>query len=358
MKKIYSMILILILLAASISACATSGGQSSSTAPAPPPSSSVDTSSPEATSPSSEAASSSEAAPSYEKPKFMSIGTAAAGGAYYPIGIAMADLVTNNLDIAATAQVTGGSIENNTLIQDKTVDFAITMSNTAFEALSGAGAYQAPCDNLSAVLSNLSAGIFHVVVKANSGINTMADLKGKRVVMGPAGGGAIPVAMSIWEEYGFTLDDVQATYISYSDGISSLKDGNCDAVVVQSAAPAAAIKEMEASGTPFKLVSIEKEMMDKIVAKYPYYFPRTIATDVYGTTEPAEVLYAATMIVCRKDLPEGLVYDVTKLIFENVEAIRQSNPSAKELDISTASDCSIPLHPGAERYYKEVGVLK
>lgn len=301
---------------------------------------------------------STEVEPSYEMPKFLSVGTAASGGAYYPIGIAIADIITNNFDIQATAQVTGGSIENNVLIQDKSVDMGITMTSSLFEAYTGQGSYEEECTDLNLLLNNMSTGIFHVVTLENSGINSMSDLKGKKVVMGPAGGGAISLAQAIWGEYGFTLDDIDATYISYSDGVSALKDGNVDAVIVQSAPPAAAIQELTTTTKGVKLLSIEDDMVEQITGKHPYLSTLTVDKDVYGLEEDAQVLYAGTCIAINKDLPDEFVYEMTKAIFENVDQIKESHPSAKGITLETAAKGSpIDIHPGALRYYEEQGVL-
>lgn len=296
----------------------------------------------------------SEGESGYDKPKFLTIGTAASGGAYYPIGIAMADIITNELDIQTTAQVTGGAVENNRLIENREIDIAITQSSMAYAAYEGLEPYKQECKNVSVLFNGLSKGIFHVVVMNNSGINSMADLKGKKVVMGPAGGGAINMAKDVWAEYGFGIDDIQATYISYSDGISSLKDGNVDAVVVQSASPAAAIKELAATTKDFKILSVEQDIRDSILQKYPYYAEITLDKELYDTEEETVTIYVTNMAVINKDLSEELVYDIAKVLFENVEKIKGSHPAAKDITLENATkNLPIPMHPGAEKFFKE-----
>lgn len=290
----------------------------------------------------------------YDKPKFLTIGTAASGGAYYPIGISMADIITNELDIQTTAQVTGGAVENNKLIENKEIDIAITQSSMAYAAYHGMEPYKQNSESVNILFNGLSKGIFHVVVMNNSGINAMSDLKGKKVVMGPAGGGAINTAKDVWGEYGFGIDDIKATYISYSDGISSLKDGNVDAVVVQSAAPAAAIKELAATTNDFKILSIEEDKKKNILEKYPYYAEIKLDKELYDTSEEAATIYVTNMAVVNKDLPDELVYEITKVLFKNIEKIRESHPAAKGIALENAAkNLPIPMHPGAEKYFKE-----
>ena len=298
-------------------------------------------------------------AETYEKPRFLAIGTAAAGAAFYPIGIAMADIITNNLGIQTTAQVTGGAIENLTLVQNNTVDLGITMGNSALEAYEGIGeGIEAPYTNINGLLGGLSKGYFQVVVLDSSPIQTMADLKGKKVAMGAPGNGGISVARDVWAEYGFGLDDINASYISYSDGISSLTDGNVDAVVVQAAAPTAAVQELAASSRAWRLIPIEEEIGQKLTEKYNYFGCDELGAGVYNTAAGTLSVYIKTMVIIRADLSEELVYDLTKTLFDNLSAIQESHPAAKGFNAEDAVLSPIPLHPGAERYYKEIGKIQ
>ena len=348
MKKAALILLSLVLTLALLAGCAGSAGTTQATTTAAAVTSQAETT-----------PAGSQAAASYEKPKFLSIVTAAAGGAYYPIGIAMADIVTNTMGIQATAQVTGGAVENNGLIEDGTLEVAITQGPMAYAAVNGTAPYESKLPKVTAMFTGLSKGIFHVVTLESTGIKTMADLKGKRVVMGPAGGGAIKMASDVWAEFGFTIDDVKATYISYADGMSALSDGKADAVVVQSAAPASAITELTVTRKDAVILEIDPDTMKKITAKYPYYSAGTIAKDIYGSAADIPVVFLSNMVVCSADLPEGLVYDMTKAFMENMETIKQSNPAAKGLSLESAvQGLPIPLHPGAERYFRETGALK
>jgi TRAP transporter TAXI family solute receptor len=294
----------------------------------------------------------------YQKPQFLSIGTAASGGAYYPIGIAMAEILSNDLGIKTSAQVTGGAVENNGLIEDKTLDIAITQGTMAYAAVNATAPYTEKHINVSALFTGLSKGIFHVVTLEGTGIKTMNDLRGKRVVMGPAGGGAINMATDIWTEFGFKIDDVKATYISYSDGIAALTDGKCDAVVVQSAAPASAITELFVTRKDAVIIPVDETMGKQITSKYPYYSYYLIPANVYNTPSDIPVIHLSNMVVCRTDLPDGLVYDITKALMNGIDKIKQSNPAAKDLSLDAATTgVPIPLHSGAVKYFKENGKL-
>ncbi len=292
-------------------------------------------------------------------PKFLTIGSAASGGAYYPIAIVMADIITNKLGIQTTAQVTGGATENNGLIQDKRVDLAISTSSLSYAAYNGLPPYDKKNKDINILFNNLSSGLFQVVVLKDSAINSMADLKGKRVCLGPAGGAAISVASDIWSIYGFGLGNVKATYLSYSDGMDSLVDGNIEAVVVQSAAPASAITQLAASGKGFKILTIEPDKVKKILKKFPYYSLVKLDKSMYGMSKDVEVISGSNMVIVNRALSRDLVYAITKALFENVDKIRKSNPTAKDMDIKNAAEgLSIPMHPGAAKYFRERETVK
>ena len=186
----------------------------------------------------------------------------------------------------------------------------------------------------------------------------MSDLVGKKVCMGPAGNGAIAVANTIWSKYGFSTDDLNTTYVAYDDGISQLEDGNCDAVVIQTAIPASAIQQLAASGKAYRLIPVDKDKADELCEEYGYFGYGTIASSVYDNM-PADVntMYISNMVAVRADLDEELVYQLTKAIFENLDTVKNSHKAASALTLEGAVRVSIPMHPGAERYFKEVGAL-
>lgn len=296
-----------------------------------------------------------------EQKSYITVGTAGAGGAFYPVGIAIASAISNNVpNIEASAQVTGGAIENCSLVHNKEVDLGITMSGSAFQAYSGKGTFKEAYPDLRVIFNGISMGTFHVVTLKKTGITKMTDLIGKNVVMGPAGGGAIVMAKAVWNAYGFSVDDVKPTYVSYSEGISALKDGKVDAVVVQSAPPASAIQELCATnGKNVVILSVDDEHAAKITASAPYYASRILSKDVYGTSEDVQVIYQTIMLIASESMSEETAYNITKACIEHAADIAASEPTAKNFSAQNAAkNCPIPLHPGAEKYYKEAGLLK
>lgn len=291
-------------------------------------------------------------------PKFLTIGTASTGGAFYPIGIAMAEIIHNKVGISTTAQITGGAVENNYLVDSGTNDLAITMGFMAYNAVNGFPPYTKKMDNVSVLFSGLSKGVFHVVVNKDSKIKSIKDLKGKKVALGPAGGGAIAVANDIFAFYGLKSSDIKPVYISYEQAADALTDGNIDAIVVQSAAPAPAITQLTAARKAIRILSIEDEYLDKILEKATYYSKVVLPAEMYGTDEAATTIYTSLVVVVNKKMSEDLAYRITKAFFENIDIIKNSHPSASGLELEGAVQAlPAPLHPGAAKYFKEKGIL-
>ena len=346
MKKMHKIFAALLCLAMVLSMAACGGSAPAAEAPA--------ADAPAADAPAAEA----PAAATFEAPKFMTVGSGATGGAYYPIGVALAEIMTNNLGTQATCQVTGGSLDNLQLINEGTCDIGIVQGNNMADAYAGTGAYEGNAyGNIAALFGGLSKGFFQVVVPADSDIKTMSDLVGKKVIMGPAGNGAIAVADTIWGKYGFSVEDVNATYVAYDDGISQLQDGNADAVVIQTAIPAAAIQELVAGGHAFRLLSVDEAYANELCEEFGYFGYGTISTSVYATMEEdCKTMYISNMVSVRADLDEELVYQMTKAFFENIETIQGSHKAASALTAEAAARVSIPMHAGARRYFTELGL--
>jgi uncharacterized protein len=290
-------------------------------------------------------------------PKFLAIGTAGAGGAYYPIGIAMADIITNKVGVQTTAQITGGAIENNTLINNGSNDIAISIGFMSYFARNAMPPYKAKLENIAGLFSGLSKGVFQVVVAKNSPIKSIKDLKGKRVSLGPAGGGAITLFLQVIQSYGFNEKEFQPVYQSYEQSADALSDGNLDAILVHAAAPTPALIQLAATKKPIRYLSIDETTLKELMKKYPYMIPITLGKEMYKTEEPVKTFYTANVVIVRKELDTDLVYRITKALFENIEKIQTSHPSVKELDLDAAvQGMPIPYHPGALKYFAEKGL--
>ncbi|WP_432776158.1 TAXI family TRAP transporter solute-binding subunit [Brevibacillus gelatini] len=284
------------------------------------------------------------------------IATGGTGGTYYPLGGGMADHITKNAGVTATAQATGASAENIRLLRDKKADIAFTQNDIAEYAAAGTNMFQqdGKIDSFQA-LGALYDETIQIVVSADSNIKSVADLKGKRVSVGAPGSGTEINAQQILEAYGMTFDDTQLQRLSFADSAKAIQDGKLDAAFQTAGTPTAAITELAAT-TGVKIIPIDSDKIDAIIAKYPYYVKTTIPANTYQTVpEEVTTVSVKSMLLVRSDLSEDLVYKVAKAIFENTDKLGHAKAKEIKLD-SVLSGVSIPIHPGAKKYFDEKGV--
>lgn len=319
---------------------------------------------PSSTAPESAApqGSASEAPPAGKTVTDIAIGTAASGGAWYPIGAVMSDIVsTSDLGISATVQTTGGGVENCKLTNNGDCEVSITIGYLAYNAQNGIDPYEgAQMDNISCLFGGLSTGVMQVLLPGDSSIQTFADLKGKKVAVGPAGGGAITCLTACLEHAGVSYSDITPTYVSYDEGVTMMTDGHVDAAIVYGGIPTSAVSTLVASNTPFRLLALTEEEQAALLAEYSYFVPVTIPADMYGQGEDMLTIGTPNIVIVSKDIAEDTVYDLCSLFLsdENLAKIQESQPSAKGLTLEkAATQTSIPLHPGAERFFREKGLL-
>ena len=288
--------------------------------------------------------------------KQMTIATASMGGAYYPIGTGIAEIVSKNVKgITMTAEVTGGAVENCRLVGNKEADLALTNANTAYFAYTGTETYTQKY-NISAI-GSLHSTVLHVIVLDKSPIRTVSDLKGKRVAVGPAGGGSIPVFKDVLAVYGLTLDDIKASYVSYEDGMTALKDGTVDAALAAAGYPTSAVMQL-ANTDKVRFVEISDDKMAELTKKLPYYSKVVIPAATYKTDKDGVVVGLNNVLIVNKDMDEKTAYNITKAIYDNLEALSTYHASIKQVSLSNVAQSPIPLHPGAAKYFKEKGLIK
>lgn len=294
-----------------------------------------------------------------EKPSSLIIATGGTAGTYYPLGGGIANLIQEEAGTNATAQVTGAAVENMRLISDKEVDLAITQGDIADYAAKGTEMFSdGAVGNLQAI-GALYQETIQVVVTESSGIASVSDLKGKKVSVGAPGSGTEVNARQILEAYGLTFDDLSLDRLSFGDSAKKMQDGGLDAAFVTAGAPTAAINELAAT-TGIKILTIEDDKIKAIIDKYKYYSQQVIPAGTYPKQD-AEVTTVAVKAIMsvRSELDEQLVYDITKAIYENTEPLIAINAKANEIQTDKALEgISIPLHPGAEKYLKEKGVVQ
>ena len=217
----------------------------------------------------------------------ISLGSASSGGAWYSIGAGLTDLInTSDIGIQASLATTGGSIENCKLVSKGSCEIAIAIGYHAYSAQNGQAVFEgAQMDNLSLLFSGLSVGVMQVVVPGNSSIQSIADLKGKKVAVGPAGGGAITTLTACLEYYGVGYDEISPTYVSYDEGVTMMTDNNVDAAIVYAGIPTPSVSTLQAGGKDFRILSLPKEDQEAILSQYTYFSGVDIPAAMYGLPE-------------------------------------------------------------------------
>lgn len=288
----------------------------------------------------------------------ITIGTAGTSGALYPMGVAMAETITNHVDgITATGESTAASIENLRNLHEGKMAMGISQTEVASFAYHGTGDYEGnEFSDIRAMFSTIN-NYLQVFTLKGSGIESIADLKGKTVSMGSAGSGGEMAARAMLSAYGLDYTSVNAQFMGESDGATALKDGKIDAMVATHPLNSAAITELTTSCEAV-LLPIENEAFYEA---YPAYVPYTVPAGTYPNNDTDVVVPLSRIIMCtstNSGLTDDDVYEITKAIWENRD---EWASSAKSVETQVTFDdilvgIDIPLHPGAIRYLTEKGV--
>lgn len=284
--------------------------------------------------------------------KELRIGTASQGGAFYPVGQAIATLINKYADgLTAVPVVTQGSVQNPRLVNSGEIDIGITNNNLALFANEGKGPYAKGGKMDLAAVGSLHFSILHMITMADSPINTFEDIKGKRVAVGPAGGGTLGFLNRIMPVYGMTIDDIKPSFLGYSDGFSQLADGNVDAAFALSGYPAGAVTQARVT-KELKHIKFTDAKLSELLEKYPFYSKVDVPKDVYRTPEDGTVLGVSNMLIANASMDEETIYKVTQAIYEHMDEFRQINAYAKQIVPEQSKTLTIPLHAGSARYFK------
>lgn len=287
-------------------------------------------------------------APPADRQEFR-LGTAALGGAYYPLGQGLASLVTRYADgISMVPIVTRGALENPRLVSEGELEMALTNADLAYFAYLGEGPYEEPLDILAA--GALHPSVLHLIARAGSGAPSFAELRGKRLAIGPAGGPTVTLTDLLLRSYGMTLDDVVPSFLSYSDGFTQLGDGNVDAAFALAGYPAAAVMQTRAT-RELAFIHLEEPVIEQFVADNPYYYPVNIPPGVYDTESGSTVLAIANVLIVRGSESADTVHEVVASIYGNLAELSESNAIAGQIDAARSVDLPLPLHPGAARFF-------
>lgn len=292
-------------------------------------------------------------------PKSINIATASMGGAYYPLGVGVSEIFAKAFpEMEVRVEVTGGTVENPGLVHAGDCEIGIANMDMAQFAYEGSSPFEAKYTNIRGWIGGVAGGVVHYLVLESSGINTLADLIGKRIAVGPQGNSTSLFFEKVLTTLGHTWSEIQPSYLGFSDGVQALIDGKVDMAIVSAYPPVSSVQELAASNKAFKILPFDDAFRAKFLEAYPYYSEFTIDKSIYGLAEDVTVVSTQNMFMINADLSDDAVYEMTKAVFENLATLQTAATSASTISLEVAANTGIPLHPGAERYYKEMGVLK
>lgn len=288
------------------------------------------------------------------------LATGGTAGTYYPYGGAIAQIWNKSIPkMNVTAQATGASKENIRLVGKGDADLAIVQNDVMDYAYNGVELFAGEKVQGFRTLATLYPEVIQIVVDPSSGIKSVADMRGKRISVGDAGSGVEANAKQILEAAGLTFNDLKAARLSFKESASAMKDKQLDGFFVTAGVPNAAIQELSALA-PVRVIPVDATLAAKLMGKYKFYTRTTIPGGTYKGADAAvdTVAVKATLIV-RSDLPDAVVYSLTKALFDKQADLAMAHAKGKELSLQSAvQGASVDFHPGALKYYKEVDALK
>jgi TRAP transporter TAXI family solute receptor len=313
------------------------------------------------------------------KKEFFAIATGGTGGTYYPLGGILAQAMSDKIpDLIVTAQAGNASVANCNLIGSHQVESAFVQNNVAYAAYSGTDQFKGkPIKNLRAIAS-LYPETIQIVARADAGIKTIKDIKGKRLVPGDRGSGTEVDCINVLSGLGLTYKDFAGVdWLSFSGAAQRLKDKQADITFTTAGWPTAAITEL-ATSSDIILVPLDDAAIAKLVKMFPFYAKVIIPAGTYkGMTKDVPAITTMAQWVVDADVPEATVYKLTQALWDKgkfvlrkkgetaddapsgAELMAAAHATGKYVTLKSALDgVAIPLHKGAEKFYKEKGLIK
>lgn len=293
---------------------------------------------------------------------FFGIATGGTGGTYYPLGGMLAQLISNTAELpdrrlSATAETGNASVANAKLLGRGSIESAFVAADVLDAAYKGTNQFDGEALTNLRAIGALYPETVQLVVRADSGIESVADLKGKSVSSGSPGSGQWQLLGDLLAVYGIAREDVNEDYSSFSQSVDKIKDGNLDASLITAGAPTSSVTDL-ANGHDIRIVPLSGPEIAKLQETQPYYANAILPANTYkGQDKDVETLAVRAIWATHEDVPEDIIYAVTKALYENTETLGQVHPKGKEISLDRALESvSVPVHPGAQKYYDEHGV--
>lgn len=352
-KKLSAAMAVVLTCAMALTACSSKPAETAAPTTAAPAADAATTAAPAA-----DATTAAPAAASGETTK-ITMGTGGTTGTYYAFGGVIANVINGkNVGVNINVQSTGASKANIYLVNDGEADMAIVQNDVMDYAYNGSDLFAE--EGAATEFSTVAALYAEVCQIVSTGdIKSIGDLKGKRVSVGDAGSGVEFNARQILEAYGVTFDDIQVNNLGFGDSADALKDGKIDAFFCTAGAPTTAIVEL-ATTNSINLLEIDDEHAKILSDAHPFYTTYPIPGGSYkGVDNDVQTVAVKATIIASPKLSEDVVYNFTKALFDNQGEIASAHAKGEELSLEYAvSGISVPFHPGAEKYFKEVGAIK
>ncbi|CDK99379.1 putative TRAP-type uncharacterized transport system, periplasmic component [Magnetospirillum gryphiswaldense MSR-1 v2] len=291
--------------------------------------------------------------------QFVNVLTGGTSGVYYPLGVALSNIYGKIPDVKASVQATKASVENLNLLSQGRGEIGFTLGDSLSQAWDGNEevGFKAKQDKLRSI-AGIYPNYIQIVAAADSGIKTLADLKGKKISVGAPKSGTELNARAIFAAAGMTYKDfARVEYLPFGESVDLMKNRQIDATLQSAGLGVASIRDLSNS-VPIVIVPIPMETIAKVGD--PAYITATIPAGTYGG-QTADVPTAAVQnfLVTHAGVSDQLAYDMTKGLFENLDQLQAAHAAAKAITLSEAAVKSpVPLHPGAAKYYREKGLLK
>ena len=294
--------------------------------------------------------------------QFFRIGTGGTAGTYYPVGGMIANAVSQPGKIVVTAQASNGSLANVTGIASGAIESGFSQADVATWAYTGKGIFEGrPNVPGLRLIANLYPESVHLVVRKGLGVKSVADLKGKRVALDEPGSGTLVNARIILAAYGIKESDIKPEYLKPNQAGDKLKDGALDAFFFVGGAPAGAIAELASSGAGIDLVPIEGAAAETIRKADGFFAPDLIPADTYKGIGATPTLAVGAQWVTSDKADANTVYEITKALYADAaqKLLAAGHAKGKLITRENAvKGAGIPFHPGAERFYREAGLIK
>ncbi|QQK78015.1 TAXI family TRAP transporter solute-binding subunit [Salicibibacter cibarius] len=288
---------------------------------------------------------------------FVTIAAGGTEGVYYQIASAMSNVYEAE-GIDTSVQATGASVENINLLQSDQAELAIVMADAMEQADEGFGPFEdeGPMDNLVGI-SGLYPNVVQIITTEDSGIETFSDLEGMNVAIGDANSGVELNARMMFEAHDMSYDDINEDYLDYGEAIDQIRNGVIDAAFVTSGLPNPAAMDL-GSTHDVTVVEVEDDGMEYLEENYDSFLEHEVPADTYDNDEDIQTAAITNLLVPNPDLTDEEVYELTRAFYENLEDIQASNVAAEDIDIENVEEgLNVPMHPGAEQYFEEEGVL-